>query len=107
MFAPLLSEPPDWHLPDPLEEPEWYGEIWVKYPLCNRLLPSHFGQVFRARSRFRVIMNEACQAAYSKGSEMTRDKANELLSRLKGWYGGLSGPLLPKTIVLPGHLQLQ
>ena len=107
MFAPLLSDPPDWHLPDPSKEAEWYGEIWVKYPLSNRLLPSYFGQVFRARSQFRVIMNEACQAAYSKGSEIILGKANELLKQLKGWYDDLSGPLLPKTIVLPGHLQLQ
>lgn len=107
MFAPLLSDPPDWRLPDPSKEPEWYGEIWVKYPVSSHLLPSYFGQVFRARSQFRVIMNEACQIAYSKDSEMTLCKANEFLSRLKAWYDSLSGPLLPKSIVLPGHLQLQ
>jgi hypothetical protein len=107
MFAPLLRDPPDWHLPDPSEETEWYGEIWVKYPLSNRLLPSYFGQVFRVRSQFRVIMNDTCQAAYSKGSGVTLGKANEFLARLKGWFDGLPGPLLPKSIVLPGHLQLQ
>ena len=107
MFAPLLRDPPDWPLPDPSKETEWYGEIWVKYPLSNCLLPSYFGQVFTARSRFRVIMNEACQAAYSSGSEMTIDKANKLFSQLQGWYNGLSGSLVPKMIVLPGHLQLQ
>lgn len=52
-------------------------------------------------------MNEACHAAYTKGSKMTLDKAGELYSWLRNWYDGLPGPLLPKAIVLPGHLQLQ
>lgn len=38
---------------------------------------------------------------------MTLDKANELYSRLRAWYESLPEPLLPGTIVLPGHLQLQ
>lgn len=107
MLSPLLKQPPDWPLPDPLEDARWYGEIWLKYPLTNNLAPSYFGQVFRARSQFRVIMNEFCQVAFSKGSKTTLGKANELYARLTSWYDGLRGPLLPKTIVLPGHLQLQ
>jgi len=107
MFALLLSDPPDWHLPDPSKDPEWYGEILVKYPLTNHFFPSYFGQVFKAKNQFRVITNEACQVAYSKGSEMTLDKANGLYSQLKDWYDGLPTPLSPRAIVLPGHLQLQ
>ncbi|KAM5350843.1 hypothetical protein ACJ41O_007348 [Fusarium nematophilum] len=107
MLPPLLKKPPEWPLPDPLEHPEWYGEIWVKYPLNHVLSPSHFGQIFRARCQFRVIMNEFCDVAYSKGSEVNLDKARVLRERLESWYYGLPGPLLPKTIVLPGHLQLQ
>ncbi|KAI9705941.1 MAG: hypothetical protein M1836_005347 [Candelina mexicana] len=106
MLSPLLKKPPDWPLPAPSEDSQWYGEIWVKYPLNHSLSPSYFGQVFRARCQFRVIMNEFCQLAYSKGSKVTLDKANELHSRLRSWYVDLPGPLLPKTIVLPGHLQL-
>jgi hypothetical protein len=52
-------------------------------------------------------MNEFCQAAHSEGPKVTLDKANELLLKLRSWYNDLPGPLLPKTIVLPGHLQLQ
>ncbi|KAH7109611.1 putative C6 transcription factor [Dendryphion nanum] len=105
-FAPLLSEPPDWPLPDPLEDVEWYGENYVKYPLSNHVLPSYFGHVFKAKSEFRILMNEACQKAYSEGSEMTLEKASELLSRLKLWFDDLPGPLKPESIVLPAHLQL-
>jgi len=52
-------------------------------------------------------MNEFCEAAYSNGPGVTLEKANELYSQLKIWYDGLPGPLQPRTIVLPGHLQLQ
>ena len=107
MFAPLLSEPPDWQLPDPSKNASWYGEIWVRYPISTHLIPLHFGQVFKARSSFRVIMNEACQAAYSKDSDISPQQANEFLSRLKDWFKSLPGTLSPKSIALPGHLQLQ
>lgn len=107
MFAPLLRKPPDHPLPDPSENADWYGEVWVKYPSNQNLSPSYFGQIFKARSHFRVIMNEACHLAYTSGSNMTLDQAGDLYSRLTSWYDGLPVSLQPKTIVLPGHLQLQ
>ncbi|KAL6803079.1 hypothetical protein GGI42DRAFT_19984 [Trichoderma sp. SZMC 28013] len=106
MFTPLLKYPPNWALPDPSQDGNWYGEIWLKYPLTDTLSPSYFGSVFRAKSHFRIIMNEFCCTAYSEGSQVTVDKAYELLNKLKHWYHGLPGPLQPKTIVLPAHLQL-
>ncbi|KAH6884387.1 hypothetical protein B0T10DRAFT_493135 [Thelonectria olida] len=106
MLPPLLKKPPIWPLPDPSQDAQWYGEIWVKYPLNRSLSPSYFGHIFGARSQFRVIMNEVCEAAYSKDSEITLDKANRFRKRLEWWYNGLPGPLQPRTIVLPGHLQL-
>ncbi|KID87760.1 hypothetical protein MGU_04998 [Metarhizium guizhouense ARSEF 977] len=106
LFPPLLKTPPDWPLPDPSKETGFYGEVWVKYPLTRNLSPSYFGPVFKARSEFRIIMNAYCQAAFSEGSQVTVEKANEFLSRLRCWYDGLPAPLQPKTIVLPGHLQL-
>ncbi len=107
MFAPLLSASPNWHLLNPSKSAEWYGEIWVKYPLSDSLILSHFGHVFKVKSRFRIIMNEACQTSCSKDSEMTNENAYKFLSQLKGWYGKLPTLLLPCYIVLPGHLQLQ
>ncbi len=107
MFPPLLTEPPNWHLPDPSENPLWYGEVWVNYPLSRCLVPQYFGQVFKTKSLFRILMNEACQIAYSTGSEMTMDKADQLFKKLEGWYNALPSPLRPEAVVLPAHLQLQ
>ncbi|KAH8897378.1 hypothetical protein GQ53DRAFT_638658 [Thozetella sp. PMI_491] len=106
MLAPLIIKTPEEPLPDLSEDVQWYGEIWVKYPMNRRLSPLYFPQVFRARCQFRIIMNDFCYTAYSKGSGVTLTKANQLRSQLEAWYDGLPGPLQPKTIVLPGHLQL-
>ncbi|KAJ8129557.1 hypothetical protein O1611_g4074 [Lasiodiplodia mahajangana] len=106
MIQPLLKKPPGEPLPDPSESSLWYGEIWLRYPLSESLCPSYFGHVFRAKSHFRVIMNDFCHAAYSKDSNVTLHKANSLRSQLREWYDGLPGPLQPKAIVLPGQLQL-
>ncbi|KFG88128.1 putative C6 transcription factor [Metarhizium anisopliae] len=83
LFPPLLKTPPDWPLPDPSKETGFYGEVWVRYPLTRNLSPSSFGPVFKARSEFRIIMNAYCQAAFSEGSQITVEKANGFLSRLR------------------------
>lgn len=107
MLPPLLKKPPEWALPDPTRNSQWYGEIWIKYPLNNGPSPSYFSHIFRARCQFRIIMNEICDAAYSEGSGITLDKAHRFRERLESWYKNLPVPLQPRTIVLPGHLQLQ
>ncbi|ETS83860.1 hypothetical protein PFICI_05736 [Pestalotiopsis fici W106-1] len=106
MHAPLLKTPPVEPLPDPLEDPKWFGEIWAKYPSSQSLSPSHFGLVFHAKSQFRIIMNEFCVEAYSRDSMITLDQAYQFRSRLISWYDGLPAPLCAKTIVLPAQLQL-
>lgn len=107
MLSPLIKKPPVWPLPDPLQDPSWYGEVWVKYPLTHGLSASCVSEVFRARSLFRIIMNEFCDAAYSEDSEVNIDLAYQLRERLEDWYNNLREPLTPKRIVLPGQLQLQ
>ncbi|KAF4902476.1 Nitrogen assimilation transcription factor nirA [Colletotrichum fructicola] len=106
MIPPLVKEPPDWPLPDPTREGGWYGEIWLQYPLVPGLQPTHFGHIFRTRAKFRVIMNEYCDAAFSPNGVISLDKANRLHEKLRRWYSDLPEPLKPKTIALPGHFQL-
>lgn len=105
MIAPVIKKPPVWALPDPLKDPSWYGETWVRYPLNHGLLPLNMGQVLRERCQFRIIMNEYCNAAYS-GYKIDLDLAYHFHGRLQSWYHELPESLIPKRIVLPGHLQL-
>ncbi|KAH7147859.1 hypothetical protein DER46DRAFT_514185 [Fusarium sp. MPI-SDFR-AT-0072] len=106
MLSPLIKEPPKWPLPDPSEDPSWYGEIWVKYPLNHGLSPMYLGQVIHARSQFRIIMNEFCDAAFSEGSKVGVNLAYQFRERLEEWYENLPASLTPRRIVLPGQLQL-
>ncbi|EQB58862.1 hypothetical protein CGLO_00836 [Colletotrichum gloeosporioides Cg-14] len=106
MIPPLVKEPPDWPLPDPTREGGWYGEIWLQYPLVSDLQPTQFGHIFRTRAKFRVIMNEYCDAAFSPNGVISLDQANRLHERLRRWYSDLPEPLTPMMIALPGHFQL-
>ncbi|KXH40931.1 hypothetical protein CSIM01_08418 [Colletotrichum simmondsii] len=107
MIPPSVKEPPDWPLPDPANDGGWYAEIWLKYPLVPDLQPTHLGHILRERARFRVIMNQYCDAAFSSEGTFSLDEAKRLHEQLKSWYGDLPEPLKPKTIALPGHFQLQ
>ncbi|KAG9495310.1 hypothetical protein J7337_013548 [Fusarium musae] len=106
MLSPLIKKPPKWPLPDPSEDPSWYGEIWVKYPLNHGLSSMCFAKVIHARSRFRIIMNDYCDAAYSEGSKVGVSLAYQFRERLEEWYENLPASLTPRRIVLPGQLQL-
>ncbi|KAF4445635.1 hypothetical protein F53441_10635 [Fusarium austroafricanum] len=106
MLSPLIKEPPRWPLPDPAKDPSWYGEIWVNYPLNHGLSPMYLGEVIRARSQFRIIMNEFCDAAYSEGSKVDINLAYQFLEQTEEWYNNLPESLTPRKIVLPGQLQL-
>ena len=95
----LVLEPPSWPLLNPSSDSSWFGEIWVKYPSNANLLPCFFGQGFLTKCHFRMIMAQFCQEAYSKGSKITLDIANRLLSRLEQWHAQLPKQLSPETIV--------
>jgi hypothetical protein len=107
---PIIQRPPDIPLPDPSTYPEWYGEIWIKYPLSQKLFPSHFGRLFKAKAELRVILNEICFQHFGRtgpSPKFSQQHANNFHSRLRVWYRGLPKPLTPENIVLPSQLQLQ
>ncbi|KAI1071540.1 hypothetical protein LB507_005250, partial [Fusarium sp. FIESC RH6] len=106
IFRPLIKEPPIWKLPDPSKDSLWYGEIWVNYPLNHGLSPLHLGEVIRARSQFRIIMNEYSDIAYTAGSKVEIYLAHHFRRRMENWYNNLPESLTPKRIVLPGQLQI-
>lgn len=107
MIPPLLEKLPSDPLPNPVEDPLFYGEIWLKYTGSKSLSPLHFGHLFKAKCEFRIIMQRFCSRAFAKGVEVELDQAYQLYSQLKYWYNHLPEPLQPRNIVLPAHLQLQ
>lgn len=78
-----------------------------KLPLEPWSFTLYVGEVLRARSQFRIIMNEFCEIAYSEGSKVDQYLAHHFRKRLEEWYNNLPESLTPKRIVLPGQLPLQ
>ena len=110
-MEPLIKEPPDVDLPDPEQYSGWYGETWIKYPLNQTLCPVQFGQLFKAKAEFCVILNRLGSnlfkddkiSATGLSTKETTDFANEFST----WYAALPSPLTPENIVFPAQLKLQ
>ncbi|GAB1321084.1 hypothetical protein MFIFM68171_11294 [Madurella fahalii] len=105
---PLLRAPPDIPLPDPSADPEWYGQIWLRYPLDTKLYTTNFPYLFHAGLGIRRIMNDICVQRFgqSGSASATLAKANEFYHRLKNWYDNLPEPLKPERVTLPAQLML-
>jgi hypothetical protein len=85
-----------------------YGELWLRYPLNPTLFPVHFGHVFKARSEFCVILNDADKMLFPKAeSSFTAKDVVGLYMRFTKWHVNLPDVLKPRNIVLTSHLKLQ
>ena len=102
---PLIDQPPPYQLPDPAENPQWYGEIWLKFPLAPTRLPIYLGHLFKAKCQLAVTINEMAQEKAS--NTWTLEKADHFHQRLIAWHSNLPEILQPRYIVHPGHMQLQ
>ncbi|KAH8677830.1 hypothetical protein BX600DRAFT_138214 [Xylariales sp. PMI_506] len=118
LFEPtLIAEAPKVPLPDPATEPEWYGEVWLRYPSSHKPCPSLFGELFKARCEVRVIMNDIVARYFGRpgyiedkaapiSDRSTINEVNFFHNRLCNWYQNLPESLSPKKIVLPSQLML-
>ncbi|KAK4188607.1 hypothetical protein QBC35DRAFT_495907 [Podospora australis] len=106
--VPLLHAPPEMPLPEDASG-SWYGEIWLKYPLEDTLYRSYCGDLLKAKTEFRIILNEISFTCFG-GTDLQvmppRDKVARLYSRLQAWYANLPNSLLPKNIVFTGQMKL-
>jgi hypothetical protein len=112
MTAPLLQTPPKNPLPDHQRDPNWYGEIWLKYPSSSVLVPLKCSHTFKAKVEFSIILNEAVIQAYGdenndKVIQCGARRIINVVERLDNWYRSLPDPLLPSNIVFPSQLKLQ
>ncbi|KAL2178768.1 uncharacterized protein P884DRAFT_284140 [Thermothelomyces heterothallicus CBS 202.75] len=106
---PPIKKPPETPLPDPLEQPQWYGEQWLKYPLSQSRLPTYHGYLFKAIADFWTIINDISVATFSPNRspvKLPAHQISEFYNRLRAWFHNLPEPLTPKKIVLPHQLKL-
>ncbi|RKL36356.1 hypothetical protein BFJ70_g7287 [Fusarium oxysporum] len=111
MIQPLLKAPPKTPLPDPDRDPEWFGEIWLKYPSSSTLVPLRLGLLFKAKMRFSVVLNEAMLEVEkdSTDSYLFRNGATRIIKiaeRMDTWYKAMPEPLSPTQIVSPSQLKI-
>ncbi|KAM5355044.1 hypothetical protein ACJ41O_001690 [Fusarium nematophilum] len=111
MTVPLLTTPPKTAMPDPSQDPEWYGEIWLKYPSTDVLVPLQYRHVFKAKSDFSIILNDAIGKAYGTDNndlvQRGAEHVEDILKDLKAWHSTLADLLAPSTIVFPSQLKIQ
>ena len=107
--APLVPRPPYDPVPSSRESPEWYAQIWLRYPEHSVPINANFGVFFEYRARFRIIMAQYCNAAYGKQRDAALSIIDAHLYRLQmlEWFESLPDSLRPENIVLPPQLQLQ
>ncbi|KAH7205976.1 hypothetical protein DER44DRAFT_809863 [Fusarium oxysporum] len=109
--CPLLKAPPKTPFPDPDRDPEWFGEIWLKYPSSSTLVPLRLGLLFKAKMRFSVVLNEAMLEVEkdSTDSYLFRNGATRIIKiaeRMDTWYKAMPEPLSPTQIVSPSQLKI-
>ncbi|KAI0593504.1 hypothetical protein F4775DRAFT_577668 [Biscogniauxia sp. FL1348] len=104
---PLINDPPKVPLPDPVEHPEFYPEIWVRYPLNETLWPAHCGILFYANCQLSVYLNNYGRQCFGRDERLhSRKLRQDLYEQVTTWYSNLPEILTPRLVVLPSQLKL-
>lgn len=103
-----MKAPPETPLPNPEEQPRFYGEFYLQYPLEDSLRAMDSGFFFQAWSLMRVIVNELASVAFSgDANSMPADTWLSFRQRLESWFTALPASLAPKNIVWPAQYAMQ
>lgn len=104
-----MRHPPQVPLPDPIENPQWYGEIWVKYPGSQSRFPTHLGFMFKAKAELWTIMNDFSLLSFRDHGpplNLSIPQVLEFYNKLINWLHKLPEPLSPRKIVTPHQIKL-
>lgn len=97
-------------LPDPIENPKWYGELWLRFPSNSAMFPTYHGHVFKAISELRHIANDMACLIFEDNEAKRSLSAAEIVGfhrRLEAWYTSLPEPVTALRTVLPCQLKMQ
>jgi hypothetical protein len=64
-IPPLVRHPPSSTLPDPHDEPEWYGEIHIRFPSTEHISATGHGHLFKAKADFSKTINNVSDRSFS------------------------------------------
>ena len=104
-----MKSPPQAPLPSPDERPNLYGDLHLQYPLHGDLSLTNYGDLFRAVSMLRVILNDIAAVAFNgeRLNSLPADRWLGFRDQLENWYLGLPVSLLPKNIIWPAQFAMQ
>jgi hypothetical protein len=102
VHPPEMSTIPAIALPGPDEEPDFYGDFLLQYPLEQELQPMQFPWTFKVMMDHGALMHRF-STTRARGQAGIQDFA----SGLRQWYRNLPRMLLPENIVLPHHYKAQ
>ena len=105
----LVKERPKTPLPSSTEDPAWFGELYLQYPLSRALTAMGFGRTFRARAELSVIVNDLGGQLFDKedSAKNAPQKIIEFIPKLIDWYSALPVELTSGKIVFHFQLKLQ
>ncbi|KAK4162169.1 hypothetical protein QBC43DRAFT_88833 [Cladorrhinum sp. PSN259] len=106
--SPLLKEPPQASLPDPAAFPNFYGELFIRYPLTTSRLPVYHGLLFKAKAEFWTILNELSVLNFSTSGtpSMPPQQIIAFYRKLRNWLDNLPQELTARKIVFPAQLKI-
>ncbi|KAJ4138811.1 hypothetical protein NW768_002684 [Fusarium equiseti] len=104
-LLPLFDEEPESPLPCAHEQPSWYPEIYVRYPLDNTVVSIGFGPSMKAMVDLQHIAHDFARYYWGGYSQLPNDPLPFRL-RLDGWLRDLPEPLKSRNIILPMHLRI-
>ncbi|KAF2633948.1 hypothetical protein BU25DRAFT_417073 [Macroventuria anomochaeta] len=108
-MRPPLLPPPDYEVPNPDLDPEWYGEVWVRYCQNSVRTPILLDHNFRETTRLRLIQADIGTAMFGKlnnADGLSYEQALIFKARLGAWLHALPEPLSASKVVYPGHISL-
>ncbi|KAI4931699.1 hypothetical protein J4E85_004295 [Alternaria conjuncta] len=106
---PLSRLPPEDGLPAYQDAHDFFGEIWVKYPLATHLTPIYLGQTFLSLIKLRCIMNDIAGKALPEDdgdNNLDIEQASRYHLMLVQWFRDLPEPLQPQNAAMPTQLLL-
>ncbi|KAK0618837.1 hypothetical protein B0T14DRAFT_518107 [Immersiella caudata] len=106
---PVVKTAPQTPLPDPENNPAFYGEVWLLYPASPCPIPAQHGHTTKSLTEFHHILHIISCRAFRDGSstrKLTWEEAMNFKRMLDNWFESLPAALSPKNVVFPWHLKL-
>jgi len=97
-------------MPDPKQNPSWYGECWLLYPVSPAPIPAEHGHTIKSMTELHIILHNISCRAFHNGQSTRRlswEEAMEFKQMLDNWFHTLPDVLSPKNVVFPWHLKMQ